>query len=541
MRGAFAQAITELAEEDSRILLLTGDLGYMALEVFADRFPDRFINVGVAEQNMVGLATGLAEAGFVPFVYSIATFASLRPYEFIRNGPVLHHLPVRIVGVGGGFEYGHAGPTHHGLEDLAVMRVQPGITVIAPADHQQARNAVRASWDLPGPVYYRLGKDDKTTIPGLEGRFELGRAHLIGDGQDLLIISSGSVTMEAIGAAERLSWHGVHCSVMVLSSITPAPLEDLSDALARFPIAISVEAHYLAGGIGSLVAETIAERALDCRLIRCAVRTGPDGVSGSQDYLHKVHGLSSGSIVELALRNLPSSRRQPVTKPRISVIVPVHNQADHVREIVDQYLQALRAIPCSHELILVANGCSDDSPAICSALAARNATVRVINSENKGWGLAVRLGIAEARGDVLCYTNLARTTPKDLTLFLLYGVAHPEVVVKANRKVRESWGRRLGSLLYNLECRALFDLSYWDINGTPKVFSRRHEKLFRLKRDDDVIDAEFNVICRREGYPVLEVPIFSIRRHGGVSSTNYRTAISLYVGALQMWREARRG
>ena len=120
-------------------------------------------------------------------------------------------------------------------------------------------------------------------------------------------------------------------------------------------------------------------------------------------------------------------------------------------------------------------------------------------------------------------------------------MAHPEVVIKANRKVRESWRRRLGSLLYNLECRALFDLSYWDVNGTPKVFSRRHERLLNLHRDDDLIDAEFNIICRREGYPVLEVPIFSTRRHGGVSSTNYRTAISLYVGAFQMWRKARRG
>src|SRR3972149_3095847 len=111
MRIAFTKTLAELAEQDPRILLLTGDLGYMALEPFSERFPDRFFNVGVAEQNMVGLATGLAEAGFIPFLYSIVTFASLRPYEFIRNGPILHRLPVRIAGVGGGFEYGHNGPT----------------------------------------------------------------------------------------------------------------------------------------------------------------------------------------------------------------------------------------------------------------------------------------------------------------------------------------------------------------------------------------------------------------------------------------------
>src|SRR5437667_55510 len=162
MRAAFVSTLTQLAEQNSQIVLLTGDLGFMALEPFRDRHPDRFFNVGVAEQNMLGLATGLAEAGFIPFVYSIVTFATLRPFEFIRNGPILHQLPVRVVGVGGGVEYGVAGITHHGLEDVGVMRLQPGLTVVAPADHLQARTALLATWDLPGPVYYRLGKDDQT-------------------------------------------------------------------------------------------------------------------------------------------------------------------------------------------------------------------------------------------------------------------------------------------------------------------------------------------------------------------------------------------
>src|SRR3984893_10959470 len=132
----------------------------MVMEPFRERFPDRFINVGVAEQNMVGIATGLAEAGLRPYTYSIATFAALRPYEFIRNGPVLHHLPVRVVGAGGAFDYGTAGPTHHALEDLGVMRIQRGMAVVAPADHQQTTSALRATWDLPGPVYYPVGRDE---------------------------------------------------------------------------------------------------------------------------------------------------------------------------------------------------------------------------------------------------------------------------------------------------------------------------------------------------------------------------------------------
>src|SRR3974390_2091985 len=133
MRVTFVQTLADLACSDPRIVLLTGDVGFMVLESFVARDPDGFFNVGVAEQNMIGLATGLAEAGLMPFVYSIVPFAVLRPYEFIRNGPVQHRLPVRIVGVGGGLEYGINGLSHYGLEDIAVTRVQPGLTVIAPA------------------------------------------------------------------------------------------------------------------------------------------------------------------------------------------------------------------------------------------------------------------------------------------------------------------------------------------------------------------------------------------------------------------------
>ncbi|HEY6187696.1 MAG TPA: transketolase C-terminal domain-containing protein [Pyrinomonadaceae bacterium] len=304
MRGAFARTLTELAARDARILLLTGDLGYMALEPFSETFPDRFFNVGVAEQNMVGLATGLAEAGFIPFIYSIVTFATLRAYEFIRNGPILHGLPVRIVGIGGGFEYGHAGPTHYGLEDVGVMRIQPGLTVVAPADHEQAESALRATWDLPGPVYYRLGKDDKTIVPGLDGRFSLGRAEVVREGGDLLIISMGSVSSEATLAAEALAAQGINCTVMIVASLSPAPIDDLLKTLSRFGVAMTVEAHYVAGGLGSLVCETVAEQGLDCRVVRCGVRRSPDGVVGSQQFLHHVHGLTSRALVESALEAL---------------------------------------------------------------------------------------------------------------------------------------------------------------------------------------------------------------------------------------------
>ena len=300
MRRAVVKALVELAECDPRILLLTGDLGYLVVEPFSERFPARFINVGVAEQNMIGVATGLAEAGFIPFVYSIVTFASLRPYEFIRNGPILHRFPVRILGVGGGVEYGHNGASHYGLEDVGVMRVQPGITVIAPADHEQARTAVRKTWDLPGPAYYRLGKDDESTVPGLAGRFELGRLEVIREGADLLFITMGSIAGTVAAAAESLAGDGVSCSVAVVASLNPAPVADLREILGRFPLVLTVEAHYLVGGVGSLVSEVIADSGLACRIVRCGIRSTPDGVSGSQAYLHEVHGLSAPKLADTA-------------------------------------------------------------------------------------------------------------------------------------------------------------------------------------------------------------------------------------------------
>jgi transketolase len=304
VRRTFAETLAELAAEDPRILLLTGDLGYKALDPFSDRHPDRFFNVGVAEQNMVGLATGLAEAGFFPFVYSIATFASMRAYEFIRNGPILHRLPVRIIGVGGGFEYGPAGPTHHGLEDIGVMRLQPGLTLIAPADHAQARAALLASWDREGPVYYRLGKDDRSTVPGLEGRFEIGGAHIVREGKDLLMVVTGAIAKETVEAAHALGSEGIDCGVMVVASLHPAPSDRLAETLADFATVLSIEAHYVTGGLGSWVSEVIAERSLHCRLVRCGVKDTPDSLTGGQDYLQNRHGLSKEELVSKARQAL---------------------------------------------------------------------------------------------------------------------------------------------------------------------------------------------------------------------------------------------
>ena len=298
MRGTFIKALCELAEQDERVILLTGDLGFTVLEPFRDRFPKRFYNVGVAEQNMVGLATGLAEAGFIPFCYSIGTFASLRPFEFIRNGPVLHHLPVRIVGLGAGFEYGTAGATHYNLEDIGVLRTQPGLEIVAPADFEQARSALLETWNSPAPVYYRLGKDDRTTVPGLEGRFTLGRTQTVRDGDGLLIFTCGPISMEVVAAADELAREGIESGVVVIASINPVPEKDLVEALDKHRVALTVETHYVTGGIGSMIGEVIADHGLATRLLRLGVRSGVGGRSGSPAHMYARHGLDRAGIVK---------------------------------------------------------------------------------------------------------------------------------------------------------------------------------------------------------------------------------------------------
>jgi transketolase len=307
MRRAFAETLTELAGEDPRIVLLTADLGFMALEPFIRAFPSRFFNVGVAEQNMIGIATGLAEAGFVPFAYSIVNFAVLRPFEFIRNGPIAQQLPVRIVSVGAGFEYGHNGISHYGLEDVALMRSQPGISIVCPCDAAQTRSALWATRAAAGPIYFRLGKDEQTSVDALGGRFALGQADFLREGTDLAFIALGPIAREALTAAQALAERGVQCTVIAVSSITPDLHDTLAGFISRFKLVITVEAHYVTGGLGSLVSEAVAERSLSCRVVRAGVKRLPNARSGTKTFLQHEHGISSGALAEAALTHLKAS------------------------------------------------------------------------------------------------------------------------------------------------------------------------------------------------------------------------------------------
>jgi len=224
----------------------------------------------------------------------------------------------------------------------------------------------------------------------------------------------------------------------------------------------------------------------------------------------------------------------------ISVVLPVYNQALHIGPILAEYVTALKELNAPFELLRVINGSRrDNSLDICRGISLREPCVRTLCIEDRGWGRAVRAGLSEAGGDLLCYTNSARTAPIDLRLLLRYGLSHQDTVIKANRKLRENLTRRVGSVLYNFECRSLFDLPYWDINGTPKVFPRKLDRLLGLKSNDDLIDLEFVAICRRESYPVLEVPLSSSIRHTGASTTSFVSAYRMYGGAYRLWRDLR--
>ncbi|MBA3992852.1 MAG: 1-deoxy-D-xylulose-5-phosphate synthase [Cyanobacteria bacterium DS2.3.42] len=309
MRKAFIQKLIELADKDKRIYLLTGDLGYFVVEPFAEKFPDRFINAGVAEQNMMGMATGMAEAGMIPFVYSIATFATLRPYEFIRNGPVLHNLPVKIVGIGGGVEYSHHGPTHFGLDDVGALRVQPGLSIITPCDSAQLKTALQKTWDMPGPAYYRLSKNENISLPELNGNFELGKLDLLANGQDALIIAMGNSATEAAKAESLLRQQGIQATVALVSSMNPSPEEHLIETISRHRHVFTVESHYINGALGSMISEVIAENGLNARLTRLAVRQNPHGAVGSEQYLQERFGISAKCVADTVVKCLNLAAR----------------------------------------------------------------------------------------------------------------------------------------------------------------------------------------------------------------------------------------
>ncbi len=259
MRKAFLNTLIKLAEKDEHIYLVTADMGFNLVEPFAEKYHDRFINVGVAEQNMMGIATGLALSGKIVFAYSIANFPTLRCVEHIRNDICYHNLNVNIVSGNTGLSYGSQGNTHHATEDIAVMRALPNMTVIAPSDSVETELATQAIAKGIGACYLRLCKEE-SAVYKIAPQFQVGKAiTIVGGNFDIMIISTGSMVHIALLVSKQLAQKNISVGVMSMHTVKPVDVEAILTSAKVAHIIITLEEHNIVGGLGSAVAEVLAE------------------------------------------------------------------------------------------------------------------------------------------------------------------------------------------------------------------------------------------------------------------------------------------
>lgn len=298
MRNAFAAEITERAAEDRRIVLLSGDIGNRLFDPFKASFPERFHNCGVAEANMVGVSAGLALSGFRPVLYTIAPFITARCFEQVKLDLCYHHLPVVVVGVGGGLSYASLGGTHHSFEDIALLRALPGMTVVCPGDPVEVRLALRAALSQDGPVYIRLGKKGEPVVHKNPPAFSLGRGIVVRTGTEVCLLSTGNLLPHALTAAEELAKRSV--STSVVSMHTAKPLDDalLEEVAAEYRLVVTLEEHSLAGGFGGAVAEWMADRRKSVPLLRLGMRDEFLPEAGGQTHGRRYFGLSPEQLCE---------------------------------------------------------------------------------------------------------------------------------------------------------------------------------------------------------------------------------------------------
>lgn len=298
MRDAFLSVLTELAPQHPELLLLSGDLGFAVLNEYIARFPLQFLNAGVAEQNMSGLAAGLAMEGYKVFTYSIGNFPTLRCLEQIRNDICYHDADVKIICVGGGMSYGAVGFSHHATEDLAILRSLPGMLVLSPCDLWEAAEAARYLLSHRGPAYLRL---DKSTAPIniRDGEiFTPGQIRTVREGSDVTLAATGGILGEALLAADALAERDIFCRVLSVHTIKPLDTDTLAAAASETGGIISIEEHAVDGGLGGAIAESLMEAGVfPGFFVRMGLLNTFSSVVGSQQYLRKVYSLDAVSII----------------------------------------------------------------------------------------------------------------------------------------------------------------------------------------------------------------------------------------------------
>jgi transketolase len=303
MRDGFVDTLIELAGEDERVMLVTADLGFGIFNEYVERFPERFLNVGVAEQNMIGISTGLALDGWKIFAYSIGNFSTLRCLEQIRNDACYHGANVNVVCSGGGFTYGNLGMSHHATEDISIMRALPGLTMVVPCDRFETRHAVRALVATPGVGYLRIEKQVPIDTSGSGIPYELGKARRLREGRDVTIIGAGGVVTDALTAADELSTQNISTRVVSMHTLTPVDVDEILDAVTATKAILTVEENQISGGLGGAVAEVCVETGIGVKFRRLGLAGVYSAIVGNQQFLRDYYGVGPTAI-SAAVREL---------------------------------------------------------------------------------------------------------------------------------------------------------------------------------------------------------------------------------------------
>ncbi|MBQ2743964.1 MAG: transketolase [Oscillospiraceae bacterium] len=299
MRGTFNKTLLEIAKNDPRIHMVLADIGYGEIEPFRDTFPERYYNVGVAEQNMTGVACGIAMEGNIAVTYSIANFPTLRCLEQVRNDVCYHNANVKIVIIGGGVSYGPLGMSHHSTEDIAIMRALPNMVVVVPCDNFEAEAATRAMIEYDGPLYYRCGYKGEKDIHSGPVDFKLGRAITVREGSDVTLMFAGPVGLNVVKAADILAKEGVSCRIVSMHTIKPIDRDAIIDAAKNTGGIITIEEHNLSGGLGSAVAEVICDSGVvPKKFKRIALPDVNVALIGHQEWIRSQYGMDAEGIAK---------------------------------------------------------------------------------------------------------------------------------------------------------------------------------------------------------------------------------------------------
>lgn len=310
MRQAALNSVYELAARDPRPIFIGSDLGAGVLEEMKTNIPERFFMEGVSEANIIGMSAGLAMDGFIPYVNTIATFLTRRCFEQVAIDLCLHNLPVRLLASGAGAVYAPLGPTHMALEDIAIMRALPNMTVVAPVDAPEMKRVMQASLDWPGPIYVRIAKGGDPVVSTPDSPFAIGRAVDMRAGSDVALITTGVMTSRAMDAARMLEEAEIGARVLHIHTIKPIDEQAVRDAAAACPLVVTIEEHSRIGGLGGTVAELLADAGIRTPLLRLAFPDAFIGAYGSQDTTLEAAGLQPAQITQQVLQRLDSRRPQ---------------------------------------------------------------------------------------------------------------------------------------------------------------------------------------------------------------------------------------